>query len=572
MASSSVDSRHGDSWTQRGVPALWVMAGALVYLSCGYTEMMGSDLWWHIAGGREIVQAASPILTDRWSYTEFGERWHNHEWLADLLFYAWTRAFGLYSLVYWKWLLIIATFSLLQRCLARTSRSDAGAFLASITAVLLAAPFLDLRPQLYTLLGTTVLLTLAYQRTPKLWQLMLLFAVWVNLHGGFVFGLMLLGVLLFPRQTLSTAALRQYLIHLAIVAACCLLNPSGIQVFLLPLSYALDSASPYRTLAEWRPPFEVGGIVSPFYAYSLVVGAALMAFSVLPFVRRHIRCSWDALAIASIAAAMSLTSRRFIVLWAIAFALLLAPFAARFFRLELARWILPVLLVGVIGAGVLRQAPYPIRADIAFHYLTAEYAYPHAIARYISQNQLSGKTFAYYNWGGFLHWQTNGAMRVFIDGRANTLYDDQTYELYRSVLSGGSGWVAIVESSGAEYFLWPWTRGGDRLQKELLATGRWTRIYQESRGALLVRNDVALPSVLSVPNGFVSTELADAFQASRRNDIQASLSAAKRAHELKPWNKDSCSWLKRAFQLNGQQDEAARLIEECKDYFPTKFF
>ena len=31
---------------------LWLAAAALLYLSFGYTEMMGSDLWWHLAAGR----------------------------------------------------------------------------------------------------------------------------------------------------------------------------------------------------------------------------------------------------------------------------------------------------------------------------------------------------------------------------------------------------------------------------------------------------------------------------------------------------------------------------------------
>ncbi len=38
------------------VTGLWLLAGALIYLSFGYTEMQGSDLWWHIAAGREIIQ------------------------------------------------------------------------------------------------------------------------------------------------------------------------------------------------------------------------------------------------------------------------------------------------------------------------------------------------------------------------------------------------------------------------------------------------------------------------------------------------------------------------------------
>jgi hypothetical protein len=128
----------------------WYLAGALIYLSFGFTEMMGSDLWWHIAAGREIVQSGSVWLVDDWSFTELGSPWRNHEWLADLIFYAWVSLFGIPSLVLWKWLLIVGSFSLLQSVLERVSGSPAAAMLACALAVAVAAPFMDMRPQLYT--------------------------------------------------------------------------------------------------------------------------------------------------------------------------------------------------------------------------------------------------------------------------------------------------------------------------------------------------------------------------------------------------------------------------------------
>ena len=82
--------------------ALLSLAGALLYLSFGYTEMAGSDLWWHIAAGRELLQTGNLWMVDDWSWSAHGGDWLNHEWLADLVYYGWTMLWGIESLVYWK--------------------------------------------------------------------------------------------------------------------------------------------------------------------------------------------------------------------------------------------------------------------------------------------------------------------------------------------------------------------------------------------------------------------------------------------------------------------------------------
>ena len=90
------------------------MAGAILYLSFGYTEMAGSDMWWHVAAGRELVQTKTLWMVDDWSYSALGQDWLNHEWLSDLIFYGWVSIGGIESRVYWKWLVIVATFLILQ--------------------------------------------------------------------------------------------------------------------------------------------------------------------------------------------------------------------------------------------------------------------------------------------------------------------------------------------------------------------------------------------------------------------------------------------------------------------------
>ena len=193
-------------------PALWLLAGGVLFLSFGYTEMAGSDMWWHIAAGRELFQTGTIWMVDDWSFTAHGADWHNHEWLSDIIYYAWVWAFGVESLAWWKWLVVIATYLLLQYTLYRETRSWAAAFLCAAIAIVLGAPFIDVRPHLYTLLNLSLLLYLLLGRRVAIGWLLCLFVVWVNLHGGFFFGLMALGVLLFPWRELSIDSFRKALL------------------------------------------------------------------------------------------------------------------------------------------------------------------------------------------------------------------------------------------------------------------------------------------------------------------------------------------------------------------------
>ena len=165
-------------------------AGGLLFLSFGHTEMAGSDMWWHLAAGRELLQTGSPWMVDDWSYSAHGGDWLNHEWLADIVYYCWVSAFGLTSLVYWKWLVVVTTFLLLQVSLYKQTGNTFAALIGASIAAAIAAPFIDVRPHLYTLLLFCLLIYLLLERQPTRWLLASLFVVWVNLHGRFFFGLM----------------------------------------------------------------------------------------------------------------------------------------------------------------------------------------------------------------------------------------------------------------------------------------------------------------------------------------------------------------------------------------------
>jgi hypothetical protein len=548
-----------------------LIAAGLLFLSYGYTEMAGADMWWHIAAGRELVQTGTLWMVDDWSFTAHGKDWLNHEWLADLLYYGWVSAWGVESLVYWKWLVVVAIFGALLLALTRYCGSPLTALVCTGFALAIAAPFLDVRPHLYSLLGFSVLLLVRLQRPASTWLLALVFLLWVNLHGGVFFGLMALGILLFPWREPSVAGFRTAFGVGVICVIAATLNPSGVKVFLYPLAYAFDAASPFRQIGEWLAPFKPGGITSPLFFYAMWL-PLLAPIYLLPAVRRALDVPWEGIALTALTLAMAITSRRFIPLFGISLAVMLAPLLALCLqKLRLEKYS-PGLAVLALLFALYRLLPYPTQSAPAFHYLTAEYSFPVEMLNFIEANDIGGNVFALWNWGGYIHWRTDGDLKVYVDGRADTIYDDDIYNSYVAVLGSRPGWLDLVERSDADYVLWSHTRGKGREKlRELVDTGRWQPIYGDAVSWLLARKEtVPEREYLPSPAG-PWRDLAMAKNNEWAGNSELVMYYARKVRELMPWHKDACSMLIARHRGQNQPQAAAEVLADCRSHFPTAF-
>ena len=540
-----------------------------MFLSFGYTEMAGSDMWWHLAAGRELLQTKTLWMVDDWSYTALGRDWLNHEWLSDIVFYSWVSSWGVESLVYWKWLVIIATFAILQVVLSRQSGSYFAGLLCAGLAIAIAAPFLDVRPHIYSLLNFSLLLLLLLGRRANTWLLAAIFVIWVNLHGGFFFGLMALGILLFPWRNLNLASLRTALLVGVICLLAATLNPSGVKTFLYPLKYAFDDSSPFRQLGEWLPPFRQGGIRSPLFfvfMWAPVVGLLYL----LPRVRKAVGVPWEGIALTALTLAMALTSRRFIPLFGMSLAVMIAPLVGLCFRkLEPHKYALALALAALMFAGY-RMAPYPLKSGPAFHYLTAEYSYPVDLLNFIETNGIRGKVYALYNWGGYIHWRTDGGLKVFIDGRADTIYDAETYAHYVNVLISRPGWIESLEATGPDYVLWPQVqKSGQQKLQQLLKNGRWRPVYRDSVSWLLARSSLALPEALQASPDTPWRDLSIAQLAAWDGRPGKAIEYGEKTRRAIPWHRGACNLLTSAYRDKGENARAEKVLQECRSYFPS---
>ena len=164
------------------------------------------DIGWHIRTGERILATHSLPRTDTFSSTMHGQPWFAWEWLYDILLGILHHACGLNGVVWLCALLVAAVFTML---LAQLLRRGAGLLLAIMLMLLAetaATIHLYARPHivswLFSLLWFVVLERwerCEHARPPRwiFWFFPASMLLWVNLHGGWLLGLALLGIYTF---------------------------------------------------------------------------------------------------------------------------------------------------------------------------------------------------------------------------------------------------------------------------------------------------------------------------------------------------------------------------------------
>src|SRR5689334_10832688 len=242
---------NADALTFRRVVPVVLLAMVFV-LAVRQSVSIDPDLWWHLKAGQQIIDTGSIPHTDDYSFTKQGSEWVAHEWLSEVLMAAIYRVMGLVGLVtIFSLIIVIALWLVYRRC-------DGKPYAAS-TAVLLAAaasfPLFGVRPQMLTLLLASVYIVLLERFDRKrLWWLVPLMLLWVNLHAGWALGLALISLYII-RAVLDGEwnERKQLVIVLLVCTAVVPLNPNGFRMFSYPYE-TLTSTSMAAFIQEWASP------------------------------------------------------------------------------------------------------------------------------------------------------------------------------------------------------------------------------------------------------------------------------------------------------------------------------
>ncbi len=466
--------------------------------------VVDTDLYWHLAAGRYILQTGIPPA-DPFSATMTGKPWVDIYWLAQI---------GLYSIYNWlglNGLMLLVAIIVVTAMIFVWKQLSGGVWLRAGVLILTAVATSEVwtaRPHLLTFLFVAILGYVLYlykwQKIDRLWIIPLLFVVWVNMHGGYIAGFMLIGAMITgeaiqsalrnsdwriwishpeietPRAELSWIQWRKLAIFTFISAVVLLLNPYTIGAIELPFK-TVGISSLQNFIAEWASPNFHDILQQP------MIWLLLLTLCFTGWSGRHLDIT-DALTL-SLFAYISFLAQRNIGLFAIVCAPILTRHASAL--IEKSRWgqrrmsrgfpivnaILLITISIVVALKVFLVMQPSLRTNAESKVL------PIDAADWIEQHQPIGAMFNSYNWGGYLMWRLGSAYPVFVDGRTD-LYDDAFLNEYRSIVWAASNADSLLDQYHVNFIV---VEKDSVLPVYLAGSTHWQLAYRDQQAVIFVR-------------------------------------------------------------------------------------
>ena len=177
-------------------PVLWFSLVALEISVLADPRIAEADIWFHLRNAQELLTRHSFLRADFYTFTTAGAPLLNHEWLSELPYYFAFQAAGLRGLLAVYLVLLWLIFAGVYYLALRRGANAGDAALVTMAGVALGCYSFGPRMLHFGWLCLIVLLLLLerFQQTGKgLWVLPPLFGLWINLHGSWVFGFVVMG-------------------------------------------------------------------------------------------------------------------------------------------------------------------------------------------------------------------------------------------------------------------------------------------------------------------------------------------------------------------------------------------
>ena len=457
------------------VRGIALLLGAVAGLVAATQPLSDTDMWWHLATGRETL-AHGVVRTDLFSWTVRGAPVSTDQWLGQIVMYA------SYVLADWRGiamlrvLLVVALITLVALNASRGATRPLAIVLATIPALLLTRAVWVDRPELFGLVFFAALLLLlrvwregdGSRRPWALVAVVLVIGLWANIHGSFALGVVITVLVCLEGARRDETRRREYVACALAAIFITLATPAGIAAWTAPGSHFL---SPPRDIQEWN----VVDVRTPLgVAYVITLGLFIAALFLGP------RLALRELVVLVPVAFLSMTAARQAPLLAIAAAPLFASRAQSLLaratetRATTAQRAASEPPVGTRGTPSLKRDGDPPRAGALGHarlalrfaggvlvalaavlMLVALLAVPTApdMRAYptaaLTSIPTGDGTLARYEWGGWLIWS---GVPVFVDGRL-TPYSGGVLDDYRRIIAAAPGWQDTIARRGIRTLL-----------------------------------------------------------------------------------------------------------------------
>jgi hypothetical protein len=450
------------------------------------------DTLWHIRAG-DLIRSQGITTEEPWSWTAGSYPWINIAWLPDIAM-SWLYEKAGLSAIQSTALLV---FSLTLATLAATAHKLNAHPVASVIVLFYSAGILaeglPARPQMITLL----LAVLAYQllrfaNNNQLWLLIPLQWLWANSHGGYIVMFVLIGLFAIEAATRHNQSRTA---RLCIIAAACMvvpfLNPYGIHIVHAIMAVLGTQAN--VSLHEWQPTAPAQYIYLLGWLLLMVIAGG-MQNKQIPLADKLLAIFWLVMAMMSLRMTYlaAIFSFPYLVQSLSVWSRTLSPDANASFADS------PKLRLTGLGCALVISIALisPLNK-----YLLSSPALPASIApsqelEFIAEHYPALRFFTHYNFGGYLIYRRDLAVKPFVDGRAETAYPKEVIADYFTLHNMQPGWHDIASRRGIQGLMIPLKdiNHPDQaaLQPLLLDKNNgWKRVFTGSVAAVYVRTELA---------------------------------------------------------------------------------
>jgi hypothetical protein len=389
-------------------------------------SMADPDIWWHLRNAQYQLHTHSFITQDMYSFTTIGAPWMDHEWLGELPFYLGWSMLGTRGLFVTTAVAVEIIFAGVFILAWRHAGNPKAALLSSVVAAVLATVSYGPRTLLFgwiALVAELLILERFRAASPGafrkvLWMLPLLFALWVNTHGSWVIGIVVLlaflitGCLRIHWGAIEGRSWTMEQLKVLALATCLslaglLLNPYGWRLVAYPFNLAFHQKLNIANVDEW----------SSLDFHSLRGHVLLVALTLVFFAQLARPRKWAPyeLAFVFIGVYSAFTYYRFLFLAAILIFPLLAKDMAGLpaYRPEQNKpWLNGAIFCILIGIVLHHFPPRAEKND------PAAKSYPQSALPFLENFQPQGNVFNDYLWGGYIDWNLR-QIPVLVDSRVD---------------------------------------------------------------------------------------------------------------------------------------------------------
>jgi hypothetical protein len=404
-------------------PILWFSIVALEVSLLADLRIADADIWFHLRNARELFSRHSFLNADLYTFSAAGTPLLNYEWLSELPYYLAFEKWGQQGLLGVYLALLLMIFAGVYYLALRRGANCGEAGLVTMAGVALGCYSFGPRMMHFGWLCLVALMLVLeyFEATGRgLWLLPPIFALWVNLHGSWPVGFIILGIYgvsgMLEGQWSNVAAERwtsaqfRKLLGFSFASIVALFaNPYGYKLVLYPFrAYMIyRQSATLDNVLEWRSvDFHTG-----WGKLALCMIFAVLAASWFSGKRWSVR----EVLLVLFALTSALTHLRFLLFAAIILVPILAPRLKLFAPYDPTKdkpWLNLAMSVGIAG---MILWTFPSAAQLQEN---IDSQFPRDALRFMQQQQMNGRLFNYYDFGGYIEWNAP-TVKPFADGRAD---------------------------------------------------------------------------------------------------------------------------------------------------------